>query len=60
VIHPWLDVTPAIDTFPLPVEFKAVIESPKGPRNKYELDKTSGLLKLDRVLQSAVLDMRRR
>ncbi len=32
----------------------AVIEIPRGSRNKYELDKDSGYLKLDRVLYSAV------
>src|SRR5882762_1656930 len=32
----------------------AVIEIPSGSRNKYELDKASGMLKLDRVLCSAV------
>src|SRR4029078_1490403 len=32
----------------------AVIEIPSGSRNKYELDKTPGMLKLDRVLFSAV------
>ena len=32
----------------------AVIEIPSGSRNKYELDKVSGMLKLDRVLFSAV------
>ena len=32
----------------------AVIEIPRGSRNKYELDKASGMLKLDRVLFSAV------
>ena len=32
----------------------AVIEIPKGSKAKYELDKESGLLKLDRVLFSAV------
>lgn len=31
-----------------------MIEIPKGSRNKYELDKESGLFKLDRVLYSAV------
>ncbi|RLF75244.1 inorganic pyrophosphatase [Thermococci archaeon] len=30
----------------------ALIEIPKGSRNKYELDKKSGLIKLDRVLYS--------
>lgn len=32
----------------------SVIEVPKGSKNKYELDKKTGLLKLDRVLFSAV------
>ena len=32
----------------------AVIEIPRGSRNKYELDKDTGYLKLDRVLYSAV------
>ena len=32
----------------------AVVEIPKGSRHKCELDKTSGLFKLDRVLYSAV------
>jgi inorganic pyrophosphatase len=31
-----------------------LIEIPKGSRNKYELDKTTGLLKFDRMLFSAV------
>ena len=31
-----------------------MIEIPSGSRNKYELDKETGLLKLDRVLSSAV------
>lgn len=54
MIHPWHDVTPAIEGLALPGHFKAVIEIPKGSRNKYELDKGAGLLRLDRVLQSAV------
>jgi inorganic pyrophosphatase len=54
MIHPWHDVTPAVEGRPLPGEFQAVIEIPKGSRNKYELDKGSGLLRLDRVLSSAV------
>ena len=32
----------------------AIIEIPRGSKAKYELDKESGLLKLDRVLFSAV------
>jgi len=54
MIHPWHDVTPGIEGRELPGEFRAVIEIPKGSSNKYELDKASGLLKLDRVLSSAV------
>jgi inorganic pyrophosphatase len=33
---------------------QAVIEIPKGSKNKYELDKETGMLRLDRVLHSAV------
>ena len=51
MIHPWHDVTPG---HKLPAEFQAVIEIPFGSSVKYELDKVSGLIKLDRVLYSAV------
>lgn len=51
MIHPWHDVTPGDK---LPGEFSTVIEIPFGSSVKYELDKTSGLIKLDRVLYSAV------
>lgn len=54
MIHAWHDVTPAIEGFSLPQHVKAIIEIPKGSSNKYELDKGSGLLRLDRVLASAV------
>jgi inorganic pyrophosphatase len=49
--HPWHDVTPGEN---LPGDFTAVIEIPMGSSVKYELDKKTGLLKLDRVLYSAV------
>ncbi len=49
--HPWHDVTPGED---IPQEFSAIIEIPFGSSVKYELDKQSGLIKLDRVLYSAV------
>jgi inorganic pyrophosphatase len=49
--HPWHDVTPGLN---LPGEFISVIEIPRGSSVKYELDKSTGLLKLDRVLYSAV------
>ncbi len=51
MIHPWHDVTPGEH---LPSEFRTVIEIPFGSSVKYELDKDSGLIKLDRVLYSAV------
>jgi inorganic pyrophosphatase len=51
MIHPWHDVTPGDN---LPQEFQTVIEIPFGSSVKYELDKISGLIKLDRVLYSAV------
>src|ERR1043165_333332 len=51
MIHPWHDVTPGED---VPQEYNAIIEIPFGSSVKYELDKTSGLIKLDRVLYSAV------
>jgi inorganic pyrophosphatase len=38
----------------VPAEFTAVIEIPLGSNVKYELDKKTGLLKVDRVLYSAV------
>jgi inorganic pyrophosphatase len=49
--HPWHDVTPGQH---LPAEFTAVIEIPMGSSVKYELDKETGLLRLDRILYSAV------
>jgi inorganic pyrophosphatase len=51
VIHPWRDLPPGKHP---PEEVTAVIEIPSGSRNKYELDKDSGLMRLDRVLYSAV------
>jgi inorganic pyrophosphatase len=49
--HPWHDVTPGEN---LPGEFVTVVEIPSGSKVKYELDKETGLLKVDRVLYSAV------
>src|SRR5437879_12379918 len=51
MIHPWHDVTPGDK---LPQEFDCVVEIPFGSSVKYELDKSSGLIRLDRVLYSAV------
>ena len=50
-MHPWHDVSPGKE---LPRDFQALIEIPLGSNVKYELDKTSGLLKVDRIIHSAV------
>lgn len=50
-MNPWHDVAigeKAPDIFPV------VIEVPKGSKIKYELDKESGLIKVDRILFSSV------
>ncbi|WP_394827207.1 inorganic diphosphatase [Pendulispora albinea] len=49
--HPWHDIP-----IPEPIEegFPGFIEIPQGSRVKYELDKDTGLLKVDRILFSAV------
>lgn len=51
MVNPWHAVSVG-DGFPQLVN--AIIEIPKGSKAKYELDKETGLLKLDRVLFSAV------
>lgn len=50
-MNPWHDVSFGKDA---PEFVQSVIEIPKNSKGKYELDKESGLLKLDRVLFSAV------
>lgn len=49
--HPWHDLSPGDN---VPNELQVFIEIPKGSRNKYELDKESGILKFDRLLYSSV------
>ncbi len=51
-MHPWHDIY--VDDHIIGAVFPAIIEVPMGSKNKYELDKESGLLRLDRVLYSAV------
>jgi inorganic pyrophosphatase len=51
MIHPWHDLKVGES---VPEEFDAVIEIPRGSNVKYELDKASGLIRVDRVLYSAV------
>ena len=50
VLHPWHGVETG-DQAPRMVN--AVIEIPQGSRAKYEIDKPSGLLRLDRVIYSS-------
>ncbi|MFP4567563.1 MAG: inorganic diphosphatase [Candidatus Woesearchaeota archaeon] len=50
-MNPWHDVSFGQDA---PEEVNAIIEVPKNSTLKYELDKDTGLIKLDRVLYSAV------
>lgn len=49
-LHPWHGVPPGENA---PRTVNAVIEIPQGSRCKYEIDKPSGLLKLDRVIFSS-------
>ena len=51
MLHPWHDVSPGKE---LPRDFQAVIEIPLGSNVKYELDKPTGLIKVDRIIHSAV------
>ncbi|HMJ68654.1 MAG TPA: inorganic diphosphatase [Cyclobacteriaceae bacterium] len=51
VKHPWHEV--AIGDNP-PELVNAIIEIPKGSRAKYEIDKDSGLIKLDRVIYASM------
>ena len=51
-MHPWHDSY--VDNSMAGSAFPVVIEIPKGSKNKYELDKETGLLRLDRVLYSSV------
>ena len=50
--HPWHDVPIGEDA---PETFTAVIEISRGSKVKYELDKPTGLLRVDRVLYSSVI-----
>ena len=50
-MNPWHDVDLGPDA---PRLVRALIEIPKGSKNKYEMDKATGLILVDRVLFSAV------
>src|ERR1035437_4630136 len=50
MINPWHDIDPSRIT---PENFIAIIEIPKGSKKKYELDKETGMIRLDRILFTA-------
>ncbi len=51
IVHPWHGIDPGEGT---PETVDCIIEIPRGSHQKYEMDKKTGLLRLDRVLYSAV------
>ncbi len=51
-MNPWHDLSLGDK---VPDMFPAVIEVPKRSKNKYELDKDSGMIRVDRVLYSSVV-----
>jgi len=50
--HPWHDLDVGEDA---PTRFNAVIEIPRGSKVKYELDKATGMMYVDRILYSSVV-----
>ncbi len=51
MLNPWHDVELGDDA---PDLFPAIIEVPKGSKTKYELDKATGMIRVDRILYSSV------
>lgn len=51
MLNPWHDVELGGD---VPEIFPAIIEVPKGSKTKYELDKATGMIRVDRILYSSV------
>jgi inorganic pyrophosphatase len=51
MFHPWHEMEAGPDA---PARMNVVVEIPRGSRNKYELDKKTGMFKLDRLLYSSV------
>ena len=49
----FMQVAPGPDPGRLPGIFHTIVEIPKGRRSKFEVDKNSGLIKLDRYLYSS-------
>lgn len=50
--HPWHDVPIGSKA---PEEFQVIVEIPEGSKVKYELDKDTGMLLVDRILYSSVV-----
>src|SRR5215203_6848949 len=51
VLHPWHEVSTGAKP---PERVNGLIEIPRGSRAKYEIDKESGLIKLDRVIYASM------
>lgn len=51
ILHPWHEVSPGKNP---PEYVNGIIEIPKGSKAKYEVDKESGLIKLDRVIYASM------
>ena len=51
-MHPWHDIP--VEMADIETHLPVVVEIPAGSKNKSELDKPTGILKLDRVLYSSV------
>ncbi len=49
--HPWHELSPGTNP---PSHVNALIEIPRGSKAKYEIDKESGLIKLDRVIYASM------
>lgn len=47
----WKELTAGPD---IPNIINVIVEIPKGSRNKYEYDKVTGAIRLDRVLYSSI------
>lgn len=50
-LHLWHDLSPGEK---VPHELQAIVEIPQGSRSKFEVDKNSGIIKLDRLLYGSM------
>ena len=53
MLHPWHDIPTYADASA--AAFNVVVEIAKGSKVKYELDKPSGILRVDRILYSSIV-----